>query len=65
MPDALVQSNEGRGSHLLLEHCDALTRVDSVRPPAFHRLEQRVGCDLARMLVGALGGRRRRADLAA
>jgi hypothetical protein len=36
----------------------ALTEVDDSRPPAFRRLEQAVGGDLARMLVGALAARR-------
>ena len=34
-----------------------LTEVDS-RPPAFRRLEQALGGELARMLVGALAARR-------
>jgi hypothetical protein len=36
----------------------ALTEVDDSRPPAFRRLEQAVGGELARMLVGALATRR-------
>jgi hypothetical protein len=36
----------------------ALTEVDDSRPPAFRRLEQAVGGELARMLVGALALRR-------
>jgi hypothetical protein len=36
----------------------ALTGVDDSRPPAFRRLEQAVGGELARMLVGALAARR-------
>jgi hypothetical protein len=36
----------------------ALTEVDDSRPPAFRRLEQAVGGELARMLVGALAERR-------
>jgi hypothetical protein len=43
-----------RGYELLLA---TLTEVDS-RPPAFRRLEQAVGGELARMLVGALAARR-------
>lgn len=35
-----------------------LTEVDDSRPPAFRRLEQAVGGELARMLVGALAVRR-------
>jgi hypothetical protein len=47
-----------RGSELLLEHCVALTDSTASRPPAFHRLEQALGGELARMLVGALARRR-------
>ncbi|TML29942.1 MAG: hypothetical protein E6G26_02005 [Actinobacteria bacterium] len=47
-----------RGSALLLEHCDALTRISSVRTPAFERLEQTLGDELTRLLVVALGRRR-------
>jgi len=36
----------------------ALTEGDDARPPAFRRLEQAVGGELARMLVGALAARR-------
>ena len=39
----------------------ALIEVDDSRPPAFRRLEQAVGGELARMLVGALRPRRPRA----
>ncbi|MDP9302929.1 MAG: hypothetical protein M3O92_00275 [Actinomycetota bacterium] len=39
----------------------ALTEVDDSRPPAFRRLEQAVGGELARMLVGALRPRQPRA----
>jgi hypothetical protein len=39
----------------------ALTEVDDSRPPAFRRLEQVVGGELARLLVGALATRRPRA----
>ena len=44
-----------RGYELLLA---ALTEVEDSRPPAFRRLEQAVGGELARMLVGALAARR-------
>jgi hypothetical protein len=47
----------GRGSELLLEHCAALADVD--RPPAYRRLEQLVGGELARLLVVALASRGR------
>jgi hypothetical protein len=39
----------------------AVTEVDDSRPPAFLRLEQAVGGELARLLVGALATRRPRA----
>jgi hypothetical protein len=45
-----------RGFELLLEHCDALTNES--RPPAFRRLEEALGGELARLLVGALARRR-------
>jgi hypothetical protein len=54
-----------RGAELLLEHCTALTRVADTRPPAFLRLEQALGGELARLLVGALAGRRHRRTLVA
>jgi hypothetical protein len=41
----------------------ALAEVDDSRPPAFRRLEQALGGDLARLLVGALSPRRPRAIL--
>lgn len=50
-----------RGYELLLEHCTALTRARAARPPAYVRLEQALGNELARLLVAALatrGGRR-------
>ena len=47
-----------RGSELLLEHCSALTRDADSRPSAFIRLEQALGGELARLLVGALASRR-------
>jgi hypothetical protein len=50
---SLAQDN--RGYELLRA---ALTEVDDSRPPAFCRLEQAVGGELARMLVGALAARR-------
>jgi len=59
MNDALAPIDGGRGPDLLLEHCTALTRLDDVRPPAFDRLENALGGELARMLVGALAGRNR------
>jgi hypothetical protein len=58
MKDALA-IDQGRGPDLLLEHCTALTRVDDVRPPAFDRLEQALGLELARLLVAALAGQNR------
>jgi len=48
-------AQDERGYELLRA---ALTEVDDSRPPAFRRLEQAVGGELARMLVGALAARR-------
>jgi hypothetical protein len=45
-----------KGFELLLEHCSSPS--DNSRPPAFHRLEQALGGELARLLVGALAHRR-------
>jgi hypothetical protein len=52
---SLVQDD--RGYELLRA---ALTEVDDCRPPAFRRLEQTLGGELARLLVGALATRRPR-----
>ncbi len=57
MRDSSLPQGE-RGYELLLEHCTALTQSVNPRPPAFLRLEQALGCELARLLVGALAGRR-------
>jgi hypothetical protein len=57
MNDRSLSQGE-RGAELLLEHCAALTGADDARPPAFHRLEQALGGELARLLVGALAKRR-------
>ena len=47
-----------RGAELLLEHCAALARLEEYRPSAFLRLEEALGNELARLLVGALAARR-------
>ena len=47
-----------RGYELLLEHCTSLTRVPAPRTPAFQRLEEALGGDLARLLTVALANRR-------
>jgi hypothetical protein len=47
-----------RGYELLLEHCAALTRDASGRAPAFERLEEVLGGELARLLLVALARRR-------
>jgi hypothetical protein len=49
---------DDRGYELLRA---ALTEIEDSRPPAFRRLEQALGGELARMLVGALRPRRPRA----
>jgi hypothetical protein len=54
MNDRSLPQSE-RGVELLLEHCAALAGADEPRPSALDRLEQALGGDLARMLVGALG----------
>jgi hypothetical protein len=59
MYDASLPQSE-RGSELLLEHCAVLTGPDESRPPALLRLEQELGGELARLLVGALAARRGR-----
>jgi hypothetical protein len=46
-----------RGSELLLRHCAALTEGPE-RRPAYSRLEQLVGDELAKFLVVALAARR-------
>lgn len=46
-----------RGYELLLEHCTSLTPIATPRTPAFRRLEEAVGGDLARLLVVALATR--------
>jgi hypothetical protein len=58
MYDASLPQGE-RGYELLLEHCNALAPPGEPRPPAFLRLEQALGGELARLLVGALAARRR------
>jgi hypothetical protein len=62
MYDASPPQGE-RGYELLLEH--VLSPPDDSRPPAFLRLEQELGGELARLLVGALAARRGRQRLAA
>jgi hypothetical protein len=47
-----------RGADLLLAHCAPLTDGDLSRPPALLRLEEALGGELARLLVGALATRR-------
>jgi hypothetical protein len=64
MYDASLPQGE-RGYELLLEHCTVLDLPADPRPPAFLRLEQELGGELARLLVGALAARRGRQRLAA
>ena len=45
-----------RGALLLLEHCAALDPRDAARPRAYARLEEALGGQLARLLLGALVG---------
>jgi hypothetical protein len=57
--DAADRHHPARGSELLIEHCAALD-AEHPRPNARERLERIVGGYLARLLVGALSGRRSR-----
>jgi hypothetical protein len=57
MKDPSLPQGE-RGYELLLEHCSALTDARPARPPAYVRLEQALGNELARLLVAALATRR-------
>jgi hypothetical protein len=57
MTDSSLPQDE-RGYELLLEHCSALTGSRRARPPAYVRLEQALGNELARLLVAALATRR-------
>jgi hypothetical protein len=59
MPDAFTPVLGRRGAVRLIEHCRGLTGGE--RAPAFDRLEQALGNELARMLVSALADRRTRA----
>ncbi len=47
-----------RGYELLLEHCTSLTRIAAPRTPAFQRLEEALGGELARLLTVALARQR-------
>jgi hypothetical protein len=57
MKDRSLPEGE-RGADLLLAHCGPLTDADLSRPPALLRLEEALGGELARLLVGALATRR-------
>jgi len=57
MKDRSLSQGE-RGAELLLEHCAPLTDADLSRPSALLRLEEALGGELARLLVGALATRR-------
>jgi hypothetical protein len=57
MFDASLPQGE-RGYERLLEHCAVLDPPGDPRPPALLRLEQELGGELARLLVGALAVRR-------
>jgi hypothetical protein len=57
MKDRSPQPGE-RGAELLLAHCAPLSDADLSRPPALLRLEEALGGELARLLVGALATRR-------
>jgi hypothetical protein len=57
MNNASTPPNEGGAADLLLERTAALMGADEPNPHAFHRLEQVLGGELARRLVGALSDR--------
>ena len=57
MKDRSLAQGE-RGADLLLAHCAPLADADLSRPPALLRLEEVLGGELARLLVGALATRR-------
>jgi hypothetical protein len=57
MKDRSLPQGE-RGADLLLAHCAPLADADLSRPPALLRLEEALGGELARLLVGALATRR-------
>ena len=56
---ATEHSEAGRGAARLLAHCAAVERLSTGRRPAYARLEDAVGGDLARLLVGALAAAHR------
>jgi hypothetical protein len=57
MKDRSLPQGE-RGADLLLAHCAPIADADLSRPPALLRLEEALGGELARLLVGALATRR-------
>ncbi len=57
MRDSSLPQGE-RGYELLLEHCASLTQDASGRAPAFERLEEVLGGELARLLLVALARQR-------
>jgi hypothetical protein len=59
MKDRSLPQGE-RGAELLLAHCALPADADLSRPPALLRLEEALGGELARLLVGALATRRSR-----
>ena len=59
---APVDTRDTRAVDLLLEHCAALSRVESPEPrnpPVFDRLHELLGAELTRRLLFALSGRQR------
>ena len=52
--DAAAKPHKGRGNECILAHCSALDGAQRDVAPARLRLEHVLGCDLARLLVGAL-----------
>ncbi len=58
MHDLPASTHAARGYDLLLQHCTAVERLADARLPAFDRLEEALGGELARLLVMALAAHR-------
>jgi hypothetical protein len=55
---ATERPRDPRGADRLLAHCAVVERLETGRRPAYARLEDALGGDLARLLVGALAAQR-------
>jgi hypothetical protein len=58
---AAAETRDTRAVELLLAHCAALNRIESVEPrtPVFDRLRELIGIELTRLLLFALAGPQR------